>query len=284
MNQPKAYIYSINPLDSANGKWDYGLLKEIFERNNIEQLVVDKIPKANKGFVVIPGQGNAKLENEISKQLSNLDRVVLFITGDESARFNVDAITHPNIEIWVQYPHKKHKKYNKFFVGAPQHLKELMPDYPKKDYDIFFSGQVTHTRREQLSKVMPTLDNAFYQPTAGFAQGFTPKEYYGHMSKAKVVPAPAGAVVIDTFRFFEAIEMLCLPVGDKRNSSGIKDEFFTFVYDKNIPIEVVDDWNELKKLLPRLISDYPNNMHQVVCWWLKYKRDLSIKIMRQINE
>ena len=32
MNQPKAYLYSEDPLDSANGKWDYGLLKETFEK------------------------------------------------------------------------------------------------------------------------------------------------------------------------------------------------------------------------------------------------------------
>jgi hypothetical protein len=24
-------------------------------------------------------------------------------------------------------------------------------------------------------------------------------------------------------------------------------------------------------------------MHDVVAWWIKYKRDLSIKIMRQVN-
>jgi hypothetical protein len=280
----KAYLYSINPLDSADGKWDYELLRSTFERNGIEQLTVDSIPEEERCFVVIPGQGNAGKEKLISKNLQNSKRVVLFITGDESARFNVDEIVHPNISIWIQYPHKKHDKYNKFFVGVPQHLKENLPNYPIKEYDVYFGGQVTHQRRKQLGEVMQTLPNALYKPTKGFAQGDTPKEYYKTLSKAKIAPAPAGAVVVDSFRFFEAIEMLCMPVGDGRNSQGEVDSYFNYIYLKDLPFPIVDNWNELNKLLPDLIYNYPNNMHQVVCWWLKYKRDFGFKVMRQLYE
>jgi hypothetical protein len=284
MSQPKAYIFSVNPLDAADGKWDYGLLKETFERHHVDQVVVTNIPKNKRAFVVIPGQGNAGKEKLINKELNNLDRVVLFITGDESARFNVDLISHPNIKIWVQYPHKKHEKYQKFFIGVPQHLKAEKPDYPSKDYDVYFGGQVTHQRRKQLGEVMQTLPNALYKPTKGFAQGDTPKEYYKTLSKAKIAPAPAGAVVVDSFRFFEAIEMLCMPVGDGRNSQGEVDSYFNYIYLKDLPFPIVDNWNELNKLLPDLIYNYPNNMHQVVCWWLKYKRDFGFKVMRQLYE
>ena len=284
MNQPKAYIYSIDPLDSADGKWDYGLLKETFEKNNVEQVVVNQIPKVDRGFVIIPGQGNAGKEKEISNQLKNLNRAVLFITGDESAYFNIDKIDHPNISIWVQYAHPQHHKYNKFFIGVPQHLKSNLPDYPIKEYDVYFGGQITHERRKQLAEVMPDLTNALYRPTEGFAQGEQPKDYYRTLSKARIAPAPAGAVVIDTFRFFEAIEMLALPIGDLIDSKGEMIDYFNYVYPAEIPINKVSDWNKLKELIPELIKNYPNNMHQVVCWWLKYKRDFSLKIMRDIYE
>ena len=108
MNHPKAFIYSKDPLDSANGKWDYGLLKQTFERNKIEEVVVDILPTTERAFVVIPGQGNAGKEDEINEELKNIDRVVLFITGDEENLFDVDKITHENISIWVQYPTRKH--------------------------------------------------------------------------------------------------------------------------------------------------------------------------------
>jgi hypothetical protein len=283
MNNIKAYLYSINPLDSADGKWDYGLLKQTFDRNHIEQITVKHIPSEERAFVVIPGQGNAGKENVISKELQNLERVVLFITGDESACFNIDKISHPNIEIWVQYPHQKHEKYNKFFIGAPQHIKDNLPNYPIKEYDVYFGGQITHQRRKELGEAMPGLPNSLYKPTAGFAQGDAPKDYYAAISKSRIAPCPAGAQVIDTFRFFESIEMLCLPIGDLVDSKGVEKDFFTYVGAEDIPIIKTNNWHNLEKLLPELLIDYPRNMHQVVCWWIKYKRDFSIKIMRQIN-
>ena len=284
MNQTKAYIYSTNPLDSANGKWDYGLLKETFEKHKVKEIVIDNIPQSDRAFVVIPGQGNAGAEEKINQQLSNIQRVVLFITGDESAKFNVDKIKHPNISIWVQYPHQKHEKYNKFFIGVPQHLNQNLPAYPSKKYDVYFGGQITHQRRKQLAEAISSLQNALYKPTEGFAQGDTPKDYYKNLSMAKIAPCPAGAQVVDTFRFFEAIEMLALPIGDLIDSKGIENDYFHYIYQADMPIVKVKDWNTLSSIVPELINQYPANMHKVVCWWIKYKRDFGIKIMEQVNE
>jgi hypothetical protein len=144
----------------------------------------------------------------LSNELNKLSRVVLFINGDENARFDVSKIKHPNIEIWIQYPHKKHSEYNKMPIGVPQHLKENAPEYKEKEYDVYFGGQITHQRRVELSHVMPTLNNSLYGPTKGFSQGDKPKDYYAKLASAKIAPCPSGAAVIDTFRFFESIELL----------------------------------------------------------------------------
>ena len=283
MSQYKAYIFSTNPLDSADGKWDYELLRLSFERNHVEQIVVSSIPKDDRAFVVIPGQGNAGNEEQINKELANLNRAVLFITGDECALFNTDAINHPNISIWLQYPHQKHEKYNKFFIGVPQHLKNNLPDYPIKEYDIYFGGQITHQRRQELAKVMPAMKNALYCPTEGFAQGDPPKEYYRKLSSAKIAPAPSGAQVIDSFRFFEAIEMLTLPIGDLKDPQGREINFYDYVNVKSVPVELTRDWRELSKIVQELMTDYPHNLHKIICWWLKYKRDFAFKIMEDLN-
>lgn len=284
MSKPKAYIFSTDPLDSADGKWDYELLRLSFERNHVEQIVVTSIPKDDRAFVVIPGQGNAGSEEKINKELTNLNRVVLFITGDEQGLFNVDAIKHPNISIWIQYPHQKHEKYNRFFIGVPQHLKNNLPNYPIKEYDIYFGGQITHQRRQELARVMPAMKNALYCPTEGFSQGDPPQEYYRKLSSAKVAPAPSGAQVIDSFRFFEAIEMLALPIGDRKDAHGVERNFYDYVNVKSVPVELTSDWNELEDIMRQVMNRYPANLHQIVCWWLKYKRDFAIKIMRQVNE
>jgi hypothetical protein len=283
MNQINAYLYSHDGKDYASDKWDYGLIKEIFDKYEVNQIKVTSIPEGEKAFVVIPGPQTAGNEDTLSDELSKLSRVVLFINGDENARFNVDKIIHPNIEIWIQYPHKKHSEYNKMPIGVPQHLKDNLPEYKEKDYDVYFGGQITHQRRVELSHVMPRLKNSLYGPTKGFSQGDKPKDYYAKLASAKIAPCPSGAAVIDTFRFFESIELLTLPVADTLDPKGIQTDFYKDVFGINVPFKNVSNWNELDKLVPRLLDQYPNNMHQVVCWWIKEKRNIGIKIMRQIN-
>lgn len=278
----KAYIFSLNPLDSADGKWDFGLLKETFERNKVEMVTVNALPEDDRAFVVIPGGGNAGKEKEINKNLSNIKRVVLFITGDECGLFNVDLIGHRNIEIWIQCPHAKHDSYNRFFLGAPSHIKKYLPNYDRKDYDVFFAGQITHQRRQELASIMPRIENALYRPTEGFAQGDPPDEYYRNMMASKVAPAPSGAAVIDNFRFYEALEMLALPIGDKKDANGSEVNFYEYVFGNEIPVPMIKDWRTLPDKMKDIMKDYPANMHQAVAWWIKYKRDFSIKIMRQV--
>jgi hypothetical protein len=280
----KTYLYSFNEQDCAADKWDYGLLKEIFDKYKVDQIKVTQIPEVDRGFVVVPGPQNLGHEAKVNNEIKKLSRVVLFITGDEEGVFDISKINHPNAEIWIQYPHEKHNIYNKIPVGVPQHLKKLVPNYPSKDNDLYFGGQITHPRREQLANAIKDMPNALFKPTEGFAQGDKPLDYYRTLASAKIAPAPSGAVVIDSFRFFEAIEMLCLPIADRVDAKGNTIEFYQDVFGYEIPVSHVSDWSELDRLTPELLEQYPNNMHRVVSWWIKYKRDLGIKIMRQINE
>ena len=283
MKQSNCYLYSFNEEDCAADKWDYGLLKEIFDKHNIEQTKVNSLPITDRAFVVIPGPQNIGHEKHISKELKNISRLVLFITGDEEGVFDIDRIDHPNAEIWIQYPHKKHEKYNKFPIGVPQHLKNNLPNYKTKTYDVFFAGQITHQRREQLAGAIALVNNALYKPTDGFARGDKPIYYYDNLASSRIAACPAGAVVIDSFRLFEAIEMMSLPIADFIDSSGLEDDFYQRLFNEAVPFYKTKDWNELPNLTLRLLEGYPNNMHTVVCWWIKYKRDFGIKLMRQIN-
>ncbi len=283
MKQSNCYLYSFNEEDCAADKWDYGLLKEIFDKNSIEQIKVNALPIEDRAFVVIPGPQNIGHEKHIAKELQNISRLVLFITGDEEGVFDIDRIDHPNAEIWIQYPHKKHEKYNKFPIGVPQHLKNNLPNYKTKTYDVFFAGQITHQRREQLAGAIALVNNALYKPTDGFARGDKPIYYYDNLASSRIAACPAGAVVIDSFRLFEAIEMMSLPIADLIDSSGLEDDFYQRLFNEVVPFYKTKDWNELPNLTLRLLEGYPNNMHTVVCWWIKYKRDFGIKLMRQIN-
>jgi len=283
MNQYNAYLYSHDGQDYANDKWDYGLLKEIFDKYYVDQVRVTELSKCERAFVVIPGPQVAGNEHKLSEELKKISRVVLFINGDENARFDVNKITHPNIEIWIQYPHEKHDQYNKMPIGVPQHLKDNAPEYKEKEYDVYFGGQITHARRKELASVMPKLKNSLYGPTKAFSLGDDPKTYYSKLSSAKIAPCPSGAAVIDTFRFFESIELLTLPIADKLDPGMTETKFYMKMFGPEFPVESVDNWNNIQELIPELLENYPNNMHRVVSWWIKHKRDLGIKIMDQVN-
>jgi hypothetical protein len=278
-----AYLYSHDGQDYANDKWDYGLLKEIFDRYEVDQVKVTTIPESDKAFVVIPGPQTAGNEEVLSTELQKISRVVLFINGDENARFNIKKIKHPNIEIWIQYPHEKHNQYNKMPTGVPQRMKLNLPEYKEKEYEVYFGGQITHHRRKELASIMPEIKNSLFGPTKGFSQGDKAKDYYLKLANAKISPCPSGAAVIDTFRFYESIELLTIPIADKLDPNLVETDFYKKMFGLDLPFESLSNWHRLEGCVEKVLRNYPENMHRVVSWWIKQKRDIGVEIMRQIN-
>lgn len=278
-----AYCFSPGTHGFSNDKWDFGFLNEAFTKNKIEVKQTRSLPECERAFVVVPGAEWSGLEDKLSKELSKINRVVLFVTADEVGRLRVDSISHNNIKIWIQYPYPRHEKYFKLPTGAPMHIKDLKPDYSAKEYSVYFAGQVTHQRRRQLADALPHTQDARYNLTDGFAKGDTPEDYYQKLFLAKYAPSPAGAATIDSFRFYEALEMLCLPIADSISSNGEQYGFWEILFG-SMPIVQTDDWNNLNTIIEDLDSEYPANMHRAVSWWIKYKRDFAYKIMEQINE
>ncbi len=68
----KAYLYSFDAKDCAADKWDYGLLKETFNKLKIEQIKVQSIPESERAFVVIPGPQNVGHEEDINNEINKL--------------------------------------------------------------------------------------------------------------------------------------------------------------------------------------------------------------------
>ena len=77
----KTYLLSFSKKDCAADKWDYGLLKEVFDKYEIEQVKVDYLPKEERAFVVIPGPQNIGHEEYINQEIQNISRLVLFVNG-----------------------------------------------------------------------------------------------------------------------------------------------------------------------------------------------------------
>ena len=206
MSDVKAYLLGVDGKSFADHKWDFGFVKEAFDRNKITYEEVTSLPEVNKAFVVICGYENKGLTEEVAKELRKVNKVVLFVTADERGMFRADKIKHPNIHIWIQSPYpRRHDQFNKMPIGCPSHMKDNLPEYTSKKNDVFFSGQITHDRRKQLAEIMPKVPNALFNPTPGFTQGYEAKEYYQHILESKITPSPAGTSTIDSFRFYESL-------------------------------------------------------------------------------
>lgn len=283
------YYFSLVSGVSALNQWDTGFVNEMFEELKYETEEVKKLPRTNKAVVVIPARHHAGLEFEINKQLKKIKRVVLFLIGDEEAEFQPEEITHDNIEIYVQNPHpKRHDEFHKIGTGYPPQLREALKGTGyKKELNVYFSGQVTHIRRELMLKYLrlysdhdtDTLLNA----TKGFTQGFSHQEYYSGMSRARVAPAPSGAVVPDSFRLFEALECMAVPIADEVNPKGTINEYWDWLFGEPTPFPKIQNWSEVGTKITETLEDYDNLVIKQTCWWIKFKRDFKLKLQEQLN-
>lgn len=284
----KAYILSLNKYADLTEQWDFGILKDILKDYEVEK--VEELPKDENAIVAIPARHHKGLESDINKQLSQINNVVLFLMGDEEAEFDVEKIVHSSIHIWIQNPHPdKHGKYNRIGTGYPTHARDIIKKLnPEKKIDVFFEGQITHSRRQDLANIMEYYieqmnGNAILKKTKGFTQGDKPEDYYKLLVSSKIAPCPSGAVIPDSFRLFEALECMCIPIADQVNPSGtITDGYWDFLFEDITPFPKVNDWDRLTGLVPEILEDYPRNLHHQTCWYLMYKRNLKQKVKEQL--
>lgn len=284
MSNIKAYAISPVGHGFSNDKWDFGIVQEIFDKYDIEVIQTTESVSAERAFVAIPSFEWSNKERELTELIRPIKRVVLIVTAGEANELKIDKIRHRNMEVWVQYPFRNNAHHNMLPTGAPSTLNKMNIAYPgKKLDDLFFAGQINHQRRKSLAEAIEKIPNASYHPTDGFAQGFEQSKYYDLMSKSKIVPAPAGVVSIDSFRVYEALELMCIPILDRVSSSGDDYGFWELLFD-TCPLPQTADWSSLNSIKDELLKDYPNNMHQAVSWWIRTKHNIGKKMMEQINE
>lgn len=284
-----AYLLSLVKDANIADQWDFGFLHDFLVDNNFEITETKYLPRRERAIVVIPARHHAGMEDLVNDQLDGIDHVVLFLMGDEEADFDADKIKHRSIHIWVQNPHPgKHNKYHRLGTGYPTHMRELMPtEPPSKTTDVFFSGQITHPRREQMKVALDAYSTThariFRNYTESFTSGLSKEKYFDEMSKAKIAPCPSGAVIPDSFRLFEALECMAIPIADDVNSDNTVMEYWDWLFAEVNPIPKVTSWERMHGLVPELLRDWPRNMHEITAWWIKYKRDFAYKVREQLD-
>lgn len=253
------------------GHWDHELL--------IDMLDDDRFHMKQDGCIyIVPGE----YENagDVNAAIEHYKWVILIVTSDEQSKFDIENVHHDNIEIWVQYPKVgRHDEYHKLTLGYTPHTRRNL-ELTNKPSKIFFSGQITHDRRRQFYKKLVKIPGAKINKTDGFSQGLTHNEYMLNMNQARVVPSPGGPICPDSFRTCEALEVGALPIADAKDSDR---DYVQYLYG-DTPMARIIGLTNLEGYINDELSQYPVRNNEVQAWWIKYKRDLKHKFLKQIED
>lgn len=272
----------INDSADYTKQWDYGFLSDILKAKNADIRAVEKLEPTDRAMVLIPARHFAGKENWLEKELAKIKTLTLVCGGDEEAELKIELLDLPNEALIVQNPHPdKHDRYFRLGTGYPPHIKR---EFRNKNLDVFFSGQITHKRRQLLYDYLLPLhcDTWHINGTKGFTQGYTPARYYDYMNSAKVVPCPSGAVIPDSFRAFEALECGAIPLLDEVNPSGTITEYWDWLLGPN-PLPKYKEPAEVPAKISEILENWQDYSLEVQAWYIRYKDNIKGLIYEQYN-
>ena len=231
--------------------------------------------------VLIAGQHHTSDEDVVTIQrvLAALERPVVIVTSDEASLFPWADVHRDGITWWISTPrrsvHGDMPDGTRFFgegAGPPVSLPPVA-----KDLDVYFAGQATHRSRRELVGVLQAMDpeRVVCEPTAGFMQGRPRAGYLSQMARARVVPCPAGAATVDSFRLYEALELGCVPIVENLDPRGVDEGTWRLMYGPApLPFPVLDSWAQLPDFLPYLLHDFDRISRECQAWWRDRQADL----------
>jgi hypothetical protein len=181
--------------------------------------------------------------------------------------------------------------------GASAVLHKNLVEFDRRDYQVFFSGNLNRQRAELffrlkfpildalpsftlgrvgartlallgkcLRKTSPTVhsfSSSFIQFNGGFATGLTRHEYADVLARSKICLCPSGFITRETMRHFEAMKLGCVVISESLPSSP---------YYTASPIVQIAKWRGIRKVLGALLSN-PDRMREISfatqAWWRK---------------
>lgn len=249
---------------------------------------------ADGAVICFPAQWQSEHLDKLNADLARLRWAVVVLFADEESAFPAHLIKHPNMKLWIQSPVPgKHDFADHYLlVGYPTHaprmIAEVYDSSTPKQYDWFFSGQVTHARREECVEQLRGLTGGYLYETAGFTQGLDRATYYSALAAAKLAPAPSGPCTPDSFRLSEALEAGCIPIADAICPMWARGydsplNYWEYVFRQAPPFPVVQDWKTLPNVMGELLADWPASGNRVSAWWQAYKRRMAYDMEQDLN-
>lgn len=254
-------------------------------------------PVAEGIVLVVPQKYYVDKINWLNERMAEYQWVLYIGTGNEEGEFPLEQLTHPNTITYYTTPHKNTKLelvdrlFGDGFAPQSEVLKDFTPQVLTKPLDVYFGGQVTHIRRTQCIDALRLLQiqsrdiKVEFLETEGFTQGYdNPNEYYQRMASAKITPCPSGPANQDTFRTYEALQAMSMPICDSRtpNDTGPTDYWTKLFEDPPFPI-IKDNYESLPEYSRNVLAGWPANINRTTAWWISKKRQYALNLVKDIE-
>lgn len=266
-------------------QWDQTMLDDLFANRLYETGLkfrrYEGYPNTDGACVILPGRYWHQSTDQITEAIQRYDWVLMFRVGDEEDLLDIGKIEHDNIRFWVQTP-KMGIDYGAarlFGVGYTPHFRSLPSDPPDKVTGVYLSCQMTHGRRKECFEALENWHgDKVVRPTEGFTDGFEPAQYVQGVVSAKVCPAPSGAVSVDTFRFFEALEAHCMPLADDVSPVDGPTGYWHRLFGGDVPFPILTHYSDLPGYIDDILAAWPAKANRVAAWWMREKRALAMAL------
>lgn len=214
--------------------------------------ILDNLTELNDDYHFIISRTNTRQEIlQFQKCIDKNKKNILILLSDEA------GIVPPFIgDLYLVFRtyNKKSLYDNEKIFPIPcgysfGHNNSFYKDFFKKslidrDIDIFYSAQTgTPDRWSCVENLIKIKDNfkSIVNITNGFAQGFKLEEYYSLMRNSKISIVPRGAVVPESFRYFESFESNSIVI----TTYPIEDQNYKHWYYNDSPAIFLSDWDQL---------------------------------------
>lgn len=287
MNVPVLWV-SRDPTILHRGYADQSLLEAILARElwtpsnalDYEHYEVrGDFPDVDGAVVVIPFRHHIGHEPWLRDQLDGLAWSVVILTSEEEWTGDWRALQgDPETRrMWAMQALPEHGDLSwrlpcGWYPGIRGALWNLGPQ--PRDLDVFFAGQITHERREQMAHAMGTIPGRYPTlliGTEGYFQGIPPDDYYAHLARTKIVPCPSGPVHACTARVEEALEAGCVPIVDALRPVDPQYDYWTLLFGDH-PLRGIYDWETLPTVVAEEAAAWPANANRCWAWWQQWKR------------
>jgi hypothetical protein len=151
-----------------------------------------------------------------------------------------------------------------------------------RQYSWAFIGEVKASRAE-MAKSFQTIAGGFetLSHVGARSRRFSKAEYLRILGDAVFAPCPMGNVVAETWRFYEALELGCIPIIEKRLTL----DYFTRVLGEH-PIPTFSNWTSAAEFCAPLLSDkerLDQLQVRLTKWWLAYKDQIRVTLRKHLE-